>query len=130
MKKKKTIKLNDDVELYLFVSSYEYNNRLAIVAVTTDEDLYCDITINLPERQVNSIDNVFLTPELKYDGLQDKLTELGIIENIICTTRYNFGVYDLVKLNFDKLKEYDARGLNRFIKDLDSKENISNDISI
>ena len=55
---------------------------------------------------------------------------LGIIENVICTTRYNLGVYDLVKLNFDKLKEYDARGLNSFINDLDSKENISNDISI
>ncbi len=80
MQKRKTITF-DGEKLILDVSSYNYNKRLAIIACTEDE-IYSDITVNLPGMSVTK-DTAFINDIAKSCGLEDKLKKLGIITDIL-----------------------------------------------
>lgn len=112
-------------KLFLEIGSYAYSNNLAIMCYTAD-DLYGDITINLPGMYLNSKDEAFIDPINKDSGLLQKLIDEGIIQKVIKkNVQYNMGKYDLVKFNMNKLKEYDPKGCERFLQEIDFAENIS-----
>ena len=52
---------------------------------------------------------------------EDVLEEKNIIGDVFTTIQYNMGRYDMVKVDFDVLKEYDPEGFNKYIKK-DDKE--------
>lgn len=109
--KKKTIKFKD-TELYLKVSQYKRNWDLAILAYTKD-DFYGDITINLPGMFLRT-DEGFINSITKDSGLEKVLLKKGIIKEIIGSFKYNYGTYDKVVFDLEKLKEYDAKGVEEY----------------
>lgn len=109
--KKKTIKFKDN-ELYLKVSQYKRNWDLAILAYTKD-DFYGDITINLPAMFLGT-DEGFINSITKDSGLEKVLLKKGIIKEIIGPFKYNYGTYDKVVFDLEKLKEYDAKGVEEY----------------
>ncbi len=115
MENKRTFKFNDE-ELYFNIGLYP-NKRIAITCDTLDEP-YSDITINLPNKYIDSVDKIYIDPFIKEIGLQDALIKDGIVEEIISSENYNFGMYDLVKINFEKLKEYDSIELENVLNDI------------
>lgn len=80
MQKRKTITF-DGEKLFLDVSSYRNNGRLAVIAYTEDE-LYSDITINLSNLYVSE-DRAFISDDAKSCGLEEKLVKLGIIKYVL-----------------------------------------------
>lgn len=112
MKKRKTI-IFDGEKLFLKVNSYMNNGRMAIIAYT-DEELYGDITINLPYSYLENDKEGFIEPYTKMSGLENRLIKLGIIEKVIDNTKYNYGEYDRVRFNLEKLKEYDPEGVTQY----------------
>lgn len=109
-------------ELFFNIGTYN-NNRLAITCDTIEEP-YSDITINLPNIFIDMINEAHLDPTIKSVGLQDALLEMGIIEKVISSDKYNMGIYDFAKFNFEKLKEYDPKGFEQFIKNIGFEEKI------
>ncbi|MCR5146342.1 MAG: DUF4313 domain-containing protein [Clostridia bacterium] len=82
MKKRKTITF-DGEKLYLDVSSYRDNGRLAIIACTEDE-IYADVTINLPDMLATN-NTGFINTITSSCGLEEKLVKEGIITDILRT---------------------------------------------
>lgn len=121
MENKKTF-IFDGQELFFSIGTYS-NNRLAITCDTIEEP-YSDITINLPNAFIDMINEAYLDPIVKDVGLQNALLEAGIIEKVISSDKYNMGTYDFVKFNFEKLKEYDPKGFEKFIEDIGFEEKI------
>lgn len=101
-------------ELYLKIGIYP-NNRIAIIC-ETEEDEYCDITINLPNCSIESVNHCYIDSFTKEIGLEECLIKNGIIKNILDVESYNMGKYDLVELDMDKLKEYDFEGFDYYIE--------------
>ena len=77
----KSLNFNDE-ELYFEINSYSYNNRLAILCHTEDE-LFSNITINLPDKSINSYDEGFIDPINKDCGLYQELINCGIVKEVI-----------------------------------------------
>ena len=112
-------------DLFLEIGSYTYSNNLAVMCNTAD-DLYGVITINLPGMYLESKDEAFIDPINKDCGLLQKLIDEGIVKKVIKkNVQYNMGKYDLVQFNMDKLKEYDPKGYERFLKEIGFDEDIS-----
>lgn len=111
MKKRKTFKFKGQ-EIFLEVSTYELNNRLAILA-WTKEGLFSDITKNLPDLLADG-DTAFISDMARSSGLESKLEKLGIIKYTLGLLPYNYGVYDTAVFDMEKLKEYDPEGVARF----------------
>jgi len=100
--------------LYLIISSYKNNGRIYL-GVETEEELYDDITINLLDKQLYSNDTVFINGNMTND-MRRFLEKNGIIGETIDVVQYNMGRYDLVKVDFDKLKQYDPYGFKQYEK--------------
>lgn len=108
-------------ELTLKAFTYP-NNRLALLLYTDDGELFDDLTINLPyitirndEGFINSSIEMINTDDFNITNL---LSDLGIIETSYGYTQYNFGRYDYVKFNIDVLKNYDKRGITKYLKQI------------
>jgi len=108
-----------DLELKAF--SYP-NKRLALLLYMEDGELFDDLTINLPyitiqndEGFINSNIEMINTDEFNITKL---LTDLGIIKASYGYTQYNFGSYDYVKFDLDVLKNYDKRGITKYLKQI------------
>lgn len=120
----KSLNFNDE-ELYIEINSYSYNNRLAILCYTQD-DLFSNITINLPDESINSYDEGFIDPINKECGLYKELIIYGIIKEVIKeNVPYNMGKYDLVKFDMNVLKEYDPKGYENYLNLIGYEEDMS-----
>ena len=117
---KKTIGNYKGDNLYLIISSYKNNGRIYL-GIETEDELYDDITINLSDRSLYSNDTVFVNNDMTQD-MRSFLEKKGIIGKTIDVTYYNMGKYDLVKVNFDKLKQYDPDGFKEYEKHKKSLE--------
>lgn len=113
--KRKTLNI-DGKEIYLTITRYESNNRLAILA-ETKEEYYCDVTVNLPECNLDIETMVAIDSDCKNSGLEEKLIKEGIIDCVLYTMPYNFGEYDIAFMNLEKLYEYDPEGFTKNLGD-------------
>lgn len=120
----KSLNFNDE-ELYIEINSYSYNNRLAILC-HTEEEPFSNITINLPDKSINSFDEGFIDPINKDCGLYQELINCGIVKEVIKeNVPYNMGKYDLVKFDMNVLKEYDPKGYENYMSLIGYEENMS-----
>ena len=114
---RKTFNFNDN-ELFLTITKYANNNRLAILCETKDE-LFCDLTINLSNVSFPLNRNeAHISDIAKSCGLEKALLDAGIIKEVICEEKYNYGTYDFVSFDMKKLKEYDPVGLDDYYNSL------------
>lgn len=109
---RKTIKVKDK-DVYIDIYKYT-NNRIALKA-RTEEEPYADITINLPDVVMLDYNEVFISPQCEIDDFQGKLIVDGIIQEVIKTIPYNYGTYNMVRLDIKKLEEYDPTGFVKYI---------------
>lgn len=113
----KSINLHDK-EVFLKIGAYAYSDRLAILSNTVD-GIYSNVTVNLPELYLDSINEAFIDSMCKDCGLYQALIDNGIIKEVIKEkVPYNMGRYDLVKFDMDKLREYDPKGYETFLNEL------------
>ena len=68
-------------ELYLEVGQY-MNGRIAIIAYTKEE-MYGDVTKNLPYTYLENDNGGFIDEITKSCGLESKLIKAGIIEKVV-----------------------------------------------
>ena len=113
--------LIEDKNAKLTVGQYMDNDRIAVCACT-EEEYYGDITKNLPNTVLENENSGFISDYIKSSGLEDKLIKEGIIEKVIGTVQYNMGRYDEVVFNLEKLKEYDRKGVERYLQNEDAEE--------
>lgn len=111
--------------LYLTIASYRNNNRIYI-GVETEEELYADVTINLSDMMLLDDDYIFVNGDMTRD-LRNFLEEKQIVGEIFTTIQYNMGRYDMAKVDFDILKEYDPKGFNEFEK---YNESVNKDMEV
>lgn len=117
----KTFKFKGE-ELFLEVGKYGTTGRLAVLAYTKEE-LYGDVTINLPYTFLdNEKRGAYINEYTKMGGLEDKLIKLGIIEKVVNRVKYNFGTYDEVLFDIEKLREYDKEGVEKYLQDFEVTE--------
>ena len=100
--------------LYLTIASYQNNNRI-YMGIETEEELYADVTINLSDMYLLDDDYIFVNDDMSKD-LRNFLEEKNIIGEIYMTIQYNMGRYDMAKVDFDILKEYDPKGFEEYGK--------------
>ena len=100
--------------LYLTIASYRNNNRIYI-GIETDEELYANVTINLPDMMLPDDDYIFVNGDMTRE-LKKFLEEKQIIGETLTTIQYNTGKYDIAKIDFNILKEYDPKGVNEYYK--------------
>lgn len=114
-----------DYELFFEINSYQSNNRLAVFCYTKDEP-FSDVTVNLPNTYISSYDEGFIDPINKDVGLYQSLIDKGIIKEVIKeNVTYNMEQYSLVKFDMDKLKEYDPKGFEEYIKSINYSKDVS-----
>ncbi len=118
-KQRKTIKFEGE-EIFIEVSQYDVNDRIALLAYTNKEP-YSDITINLPEINIEN-DEGFIAPIAKDCGIEEKLIKEKIIKKINKTIMCNMEKYDLVKFDLEELRKYDSKGIKKFNLMLKEKE--------
>ena len=112
---KKCIGTFNNEELYLVVASYRNNNRIYLAVENKDEDLYADITINLPDMALPSNDYIFVNADMT-KGLRNFLEEKGIIGDTLETYQYNMGRYDMARIDRKLLREYNPEGFKEIEK--------------
>lgn len=117
--KRKTLKFKGK-NLFIQVSQYRNNGRIAIFAYT-EEDLYADITINLPGICVDENEGA-INSLAKSCGLEQALIKKGIIKEVYGKVKYNMGTYDVVAFNTEELKKYDLEGVKKFEEMLQQDE--------
>jgi hypothetical protein len=100
--------------LYLKISSYQNNNRIYI-GIETEEELYADVTINLSNVMLLDDDYICVNSNMTTD-LRKFLEKKQIIGETFTTIQNNMGRYDIAKVDFDLLKEYDPKGFNEYEK--------------
>ncbi len=111
--------------LYLTIASYQNNNRIYI-GVETEEELYADITINLPDMYLLDDDYIFVNGDMTKD-LRNFLEEKNIIGETFTTIQYNMGRYDMAKVDFNILKDYDHKGFKEYEK---YNESVNKDMEV
>jgi len=111
---RKTFKFKNN-DLFLTITQYANNNRLAILCETEDE-LYCDLTINISNTFPLDMNQAHISDIARTCGLEKALLDAGIIKEVICKEKYNYGTYDCVSFDMKKLKEYDPVGLDNYYK--------------
>lgn len=120
MQNRKFLKFKNK-KIYINVYEYADNNRLAVMA-DLEEEPYADITINLANRPLlNNYDYGFINNDTKNCGLEKKLIKEGIIKNVVCIVSYNYGIYDLVHFDIEKLREYDPEGVEKYIRNFETR---------
>lgn len=116
---RKTLKFKDE-NLFLEVSQYRNNGRIAILAYT-EEEPYSDITINLPGMCIEKYEGA-INSLAKSCGLEKVLIKKGIIKEVYGTVKYNMGTYDIVAFNVEELKKYDPKGIKEYEEMLQQDE--------
>lgn len=111
--------------LYLTIASYQNNNRIYI-GVETEEELYADVTINLSDMYLLDDDYIFVNGDMTND-LRNFLEGKNIIGETFTTIQYNMGRYDMAKVDFDILKEYDPNGFKEYEK---YNESVNKDMEV
>lgn len=111
--------------LYLTIASYQNNNRIYI-GVETEEELYADVTINLSDMYLLDDDYIFVNGDMTKD-LRNFLEEKNIIGETFTTIQYNMGRYDMAKVDFNILKEYDLKGFKEYEK---YNESVNKDMEV
>lgn len=118
-KQRETLRFKGE-NLFLQVSQYRSNGRIAVMAYT-EEEPYSDITTNLPgmclDEDEGAIDSL-----ARSCGLEKTLIKKGIIKEVYGTTRYNMGTYDIVAFNMEELRKYDPEGVKQFEETLQQDE--------
>ncbi len=102
----------------LQVSNYQYGNRLYVGAIMIeDNEPFGDITVNLPDLPISDNAEGFIDDLINSNtfDLIPKLKKLGIIKESYGKVRYNYGSYEYVKFDLEKLKEYDKVGVERYL---------------
>lgn len=110
---KKSIGKFDKEDLYLTIANYRNNGRIYLAVENADEELYADITINLVDMLLPGDDYVFVNNDMTKE-LRNFLEEKNIIGETLYSNPYNMGQYDMVKVDFDLLKEYDPDGFEKY----------------
>ena len=90
--------------LYLRAAKYLNNDRLCLQLVLENGDLWDDLTINLPDLELEE-NTIFINSNIPTD-LKGKLFETGVFINMFSTQQYNMGRYDVAYVNMSLLKEY------------------------
>ena len=111
--------------LYLTIASYQNNNRIYI-GVETEDELYADVTINLSDMYLLNNDYIFVNDDMSKD-LRNFLEEKNIIGETFTTIQYNMGRYDMAKVDFNVLKEYDPKGFKEYEK---YNESVNKDMEV
>ena len=111
------------IDLYLVVAGYLNNGRLYLGLEDQDGENEVDITINLDDIPEIGDMVVFLNGDIS-DDLKIKLRDAGLISNPIQQMPYNYGIYDVVFVNRNKLKEFDEKGYEKY-EEYRKKKNIS-----
>lgn len=111
---KKPIGVYNNQNMYLTISSYRNNGRLGLL-LDTEEENYCDITINLSDYPIQD-DNVIFLQSYISDELEKFLVDNNVINEPDLSVPYNMGMYKCSTVDFDKIKEYDPEGYKEFEK--------------
>lgn len=116
---KKPININNK-DYYFIVTSYRENGRLAIQLTDKDDSLYSDVTINLSDLFVSDIDEAFINDDFNVCSreIYKYLKSKGIIQESFGIFPYNYGKYEYVKFNLEKLKEYDPIGVDELLSNI------------
>ncbi len=102
----------------LRVSNYQYGNRLYVGAIMIeDNEPFGDITVNLLDLPISDSAEGFIDDLVNSDtfDLIPKLKELGIIKESYGKVNCNYGSYEYVKFDLEKLKEYDKDGVEKYL---------------
>ena len=112
----------DNKSLNLKIANYSNNDRVYL-GLYDDDGYYADITINLPDYLLYKKNQAFLNGDLESNHELVKILENSeVIRKTGIRVPYNLGEYEMIELNFEKIKEYDPLGL--------VKTNIDEDINI
>lgn len=104
MDKKPLMKDENNNDLYITIGRYATEGNIYLGLVTED-DSYCDITINLPDVYKPSNESVYLSADLPREVL-DKLIDKEIVSDVLWEEQYNMGTYKLVQIFPGHLKDY------------------------
>lgn len=121
-----TIKLRNDEDYYIVVTSYQDNGRLALFLYDENKEPYSDITINLPDMPITDIDEGFINGDFQSvaKDMVDELKTKGIIKDSFGFIPYNYGNYEYVKFDLEKLKEFDSIGISEIVNSINKDINI------
>ena len=100
--------------------NYSDNGRIAIYLTGKDNNYY-ELTTNLSNEFVFNVDEGFLNEELITDDGQkiiNEFKELGLIKYSYGFINYDYGDFELVRFDREKLREYDYKGVLKFEKNL------------
>lgn len=110
-------------DLELNVLNYTNNSRIAVSLV--GEEGYDVVTINLSDLPICTTSDAFINADINRINSMgfnfiDILKDLGIIEKSYGTVNYNYGNYEYVKFDLDKIKEYDEIGVEKYKNEINS----------
>ena len=115
----------NDEEYNLVVRSYADNDRLCLML--ENEDGYCAITTNISPLPTKNKEYVFINDLCKHSGLEELLINEGILTRIDAIP-FNYEVLDFVKVDLDKIKEYDPNGFKEFLSYQEKNKSNFNEI--
>ncbi len=104
MNKKPLMQDENNNNLYITIGRYASEGNIYL-GLVTDDDSYCDITINLPNAYKPSKESVYLSADLP-NKVFDELEKKSIISDVLWEEQYNMGKYKLVQFFPENLKEY------------------------
>lgn len=110
-------------DLYLVLANYVDNGRLYMGLENEERENYCDITINLSDVPEIGDMVVFLNGDISSE-LKKELRNIGLISKPIQQMPYNYGLYDIVIVNREALKDYDKEEYKKFEEYYNSKNGI------
>lgn len=115
---------NEPVQLALRINTYDCNNNLYI-GLTDFEDGYpepfADATVNFGDEVLPAYHGFLDVGNVK--GLEEFIEENGLGERTGRVKASGFNMYPLYKFNEEKLKEFDAKGVENYEKVLDEMQN-------
>lgn len=101
----------------LEVGCYTYGKRLYIGMISYGEDgpePFSDVTVNIPQYSLKP-NEAFINGDISQDLLSFiRVNRLGKI--LPYTVQSGFGSYSVVEFDFSRLKEYDPKGVEEFMK--------------
>lgn len=121
---KKAVDERNHKKYYLSVSNYPSDRLYISITCGKYEDLFADLTIDIPKIDIADKKEIFLSNDISTD-MKNLLIEKGIISKPTKTVGSNMGIYQCVEVNFDVLKEYDPKGVEDFSELHNKKENKS-----
>lgn len=118
-------KLNVEGKDYkLEIHNYIDNGRLAILIYDDNDELFSDLTINLSDMMLPEENCAFINSSITDSEIGSVIYDTLIKEEVIDYDygiyQYNLGKYRLVSFDIEKLKEYDSKGIKKY---LEEKEN-------